>query len=85
MVNDIDLAPIGSIDRRETTTFNYDQQNRPTGRSIAVDIGADGSVENTLNTVFTLDNKSRLLTSVGDLDTNNDGFADQVNTVTNTY
>jgi hypothetical protein len=81
-----DAAPLGSLEWTSLTSHTFG--NRPgeiLERVQAIDIGDNGSVDNTLTATFSYDQQGNLLQSVTEIDSDADGFANQTVTLTFTY
>jgi len=80
-----DVAPLGSPEWSSFTTFTYDQRGNQIARAQAIDLGNDGTVDNTLHATTSYDKKGNVLQTYIEADTNLDGFADETITTTFTY
>jgi hypothetical protein len=83
---EFDTAPLGAPPVwTSVTTFTYGQGGLQVERSVAYDIGANGSVDNTLVDTAAYNQKHNLVETVNEVDLNGDGFADQRVRTTYTY
>jgi hypothetical protein len=73
-----DTAPLGAPpDWTSLTTFTYDQGGLLVAQSTAYDLGANGTVDNTLVNTNAYNNKKNLTETVNEVDIDGDGVADQ--------